>query len=103
LPRRHHRENLSAFTPQQILDLLDHLDEQVQQFAAEMLERSPALANLDLNTWLKLLETRNAAALEIITRLMFQHVKPERLTLDQMVTIANAQPVAVARIGLKFL
>ncbi len=103
LLRRHHMANLGAFTPQQILSLLDHPDEQVQQFAAEMLERSPALANLDLATWLKLLETRNAAALEIITRLMFQHVKPDRLTLDQMVDIANAQPVAVARIGLKFL
>jgi hypothetical protein len=103
LLRRHHMQNLSAFTPQEILALLDHEDEQVQQFAAEMLERSPALPNLELATWLKLLETRNNAALEIITRLMFQHVKPERLTIDQMVDIANAQPVAVARIGLKFL
>src|SRR5262249_221334 len=65
--------------------------------------RSPALANLPLETWLKLLQTRNAAALETITRLMFQHVKPERLTIDQMVEIANAQPVSVAQIGLKFL
>jgi hypothetical protein len=104
LLRRHHLENLAAaMTPMEILALLDHADEEVQQFAAELLERSPALPNLDVATWLKLLATRNVAALEIITRLMAQHVKPERLTIEQMVEIATAQPVPVARMGLKFL
>jgi len=95
LLRRHHVENLArTLTPLEILALLDHADEEVQQFAAELLERSPALPNLDVATWLLLLNTRNVAALEIITRLMAQHVRPERLTVPQMVDIAKNFPNA---------
>jgi hypothetical protein len=75
----------------------------VQAFAAEMLEKSTTLGKLDLATWLKLLQTRNLAALETIARLMEQHVTPDRLTLEQMVELANAAPVPVARLGLRFL
>jgi hypothetical protein len=104
LLRRHHVDNLSrTLTPAQILTLLDHADEEVQQFAVELLEKSPALPNLDVATWLQLLNTRNVAALEVITRLMAQHVRPERLTVQQMVDITTAQPVPVARMGLTFL
>jgi hypothetical protein len=104
LLRRHHIDSLArTLTPAEILALLDHADEEVQQFGVELLEKSPALPNLDVPTWLKLLETRNVGALETITRLMAQHVRPERLTVEQMVQIATAQPVPVARMGLKFL
>jgi len=103
LLRRLHMEHFSSFKPEELLPLLDHSDEEVQAFAAEVLEKLPGMANLDVPTWLKLLQTRNMAALEILTRLMAQHVRPDRLTLDQMVDIANAQPVPVARMGLRFL
>jgi hypothetical protein len=103
LLRRDHLDHFAVFTPQEILPLLDHEDEQVQQLAAEILERLPNLDKLELATWFKLLETHNPAALEIISRLMQQHVSPDRLTLEQMVDIANAQPVPVARLGLSFL
>jgi hypothetical protein len=104
LLRRHHVENLArTLAPAEILALLDHADEEVQQFGVELLEKSPALPNLDVPTWLKLLETRNLGALETIARLMAQHVRPERLSVEQMVQIATAQPVPVARMGLKFL
>ncbi|MDQ3439133.1 MAG: hypothetical protein M3478_02145, partial [Planctomycetota bacterium] len=103
LLREHHMQNLGDVTAVEILALLDHADDEVQQFAAELLEASPLLAKLDLPTWLKLLETRNVAALEIIARLMEQHVRPDRLTLEQVVDLANAAPVPVARLGLRFL
>jgi hypothetical protein len=103
LLRRDHMQNLNGVTIDQILALLDHADGEVQQFAAEILEASPLLPKLDLATWLKLLQTRNVAALEIIARLMEQHVRPDRLTLEQMVDLANAAPVPVARLGLAFL
>jgi hypothetical protein len=103
LLRRDHADHFSDFTAEEILPLLDHDDEEVQAFAAEMLEKSTTLAKLELATWLKLLQTRNLAALETIARLMEQHVTPDRLTLEQMVDLANAVPVPVARLGLRFL
>ena len=103
LLRRDHVDHFADFTADELLPLLDHEDAEVQQFAAEMLERSTTLGKLELETWLKLLQTRNLAALEIIARLMEQHVAPDRLTLEQMVDIANAAPVPVARLGLRFL
>jgi hypothetical protein len=103
LLRRDHMENFSDFTAEEILPLLDSADEEVQAFAAEMLEKSTTLGKLDLGTWLKLLQTRNLAALEIIARLMEQHVRPDQLTLEQMVELACAAPVPVARLGLRFL
>ena len=103
LLRRDHADHFSDFTADEILPLLDHDDEEVQQFAAEMLEKSTTLGQLELATWLKLLKTRNLVALETIARLMAQHVTAERLTLEQMVEIASAAPVPVARLGLSFL
>jgi hypothetical protein len=103
LLRRDHADHFADFTADEILPLLDHADEEVQAFAAEMLEKSTALARIDLATWLKLLQTRNLAALEIIARLMEQHVTADRLTLEQMVDLANAAPVPVARLGFRFL
>ena len=103
LLRRDHVDNFADFTAEELLPLLDHEDGEVQTFAAEMLERSTTLGKLELATWLRLLETRNIAALEIIARLMEQHVQPDRLTLEQMVDIAIAAPVPVARLGLRFL
>lgn len=101
--RKHPEEHFAKLQPEALLPLLDHADGDVQTFAAETLERLPAMANLDVATWLRLLRTRNIAALEIIARLMERHVKPDRLTLEQMVDVANAQPVPVARLGLRFL
>jgi hypothetical protein len=101
--RREHVENFSEFSAEELLPLLDHDDEEVQQFAAEMLERSTSLARLEVETWLKLLKTRNLVALETIARLMEQHVTADQLTLEQMVELAIAAPVPVARLGLRFL
>jgi hypothetical protein len=103
LLREHHRAHFAQVTPDQLLPLLDSEDEEVQQFAAEMLEQGPDLSKLDLATWLRLLQTRNPTALEIIASAMAKHVAGERLTLQQVVQLASARPVPVARLGLRFL
>ncbi|MGH7213258.1 MAG: hypothetical protein ACREIT_00535 [Tepidisphaeraceae bacterium] len=102
--QRHHLETLAGAIPvEQILALLDHADAEVQQFGAEVLEQATGLEKLDVATWLRMLQTRNLMALEIIARVMLRHVTPDRLTLAQMIEIACATPVPVARLGLEFL
>ena len=51
----------------------------------------------------KLLQTRNLAALEIIARLMEQHVRADQFSLEELVELACAAPVPVGAVGPRFL
>jgi hypothetical protein len=101
--RRWHFDPAPSLDPSKLLPLLDHADEVVQQLGADLLERASGLEKLGIEDWLRLLQTRNVAALETIARVMRRHVMPERLTLAQAVELASAAPVPVARLGLELL
>jgi hypothetical protein len=103
LARRDHADHLAGLRPADLLPLLDSEDEAVQQFGAELLERAAGLETLPLTEWLRLLQTRNLIALETIAAAMRRHVDPARLSLFEAVTLACAEPVPVARIGLEFV
>lgn len=98
-----HAERLRALDITRLLPLLDHDDEAVTQFAARHFSRSQQLGSLALDTWFKLLETRNVTALELICRAMGEHVHAERLSLADCIRFACAAPVPVARMGLDWL
>ncbi len=103
LLRRHHLSRLTAIDVTLLLQMLDHADELVQQLAADLLEHATTLGTLDVADWLRLLRTRNVAALDAIARAMRKHIRRDRLTLAQAVDVAMAEPVPVARLGLEFL
>jgi hypothetical protein len=103
LLRRHHLARLTAVDASLLLQLLDHPDDLVQQFAADLLEQATSLGDLTVDDWLRLLQTRNVAALDAIARAMRKHIRPDRLTPAQGVDVAMAEPVPVARLGLEFL
>ena len=92
-----------AISSDQLLTLLDHADEEVQQFAAGLLETLSGLDSWPISTWLRLLETRSVTALATICEAMSQRVSPERLTLEQCVELACARATPVARMGLSWL
>jgi len=83
--------------------MLDHPDGEVQQFGAELFSTSKSLGALPLDTWLKLLNTSNLTALEMIVAAMEKHVTPDRLSLLQLVEMACARPVPVVRLAMRFL
>ena len=103
LLRGAHRESLRELHPADLVDLLRHEDEEVQQFAAETLESSKGLDALPLDTWLEFLNLRNHTVLETVCRVMAQHVRAERLSLTESVRLASAEPTPVARLGFGFL
>lgn len=103
LLRRDHKDRLADISPERVLRLLDHADEEVQQFGAELLAGLRGLENLPLATWRTMLQTRNLAALEAICQLMRQHVPPDRFELAELVELASARAVPVARLGLEML
>lgn len=103
LLQRHHAEAMQSISPEQLLTLLDHDDELVQQFAANLVRTMSAVDSWPIEFWLRLLETRSVNALLAICDVMGQRVDPERLSLQQLVAMACARATPVARLGLEWL
>jgi len=83
--------------------LLEHEEPEVQQFGAKLLESSGALATLPVDSWLKLLQTKNDEALQRICDAFSKHVSGDRLNLAQCIELANVRSVPVARLGQQYL
>ena len=103
LIRRDHKPSFANISADELLRLLDHPDDDVQQLGAELLEGASATGRFDVATWLRLLQTRSLTALGVIVEAMKKHVRGEHLTVAQKVDLARAKPVPVARLGLEFL
>ncbi|MGA2497122.1 MAG: hypothetical protein ABSH20_05245 [Tepidisphaeraceae bacterium] len=103
LLRADHAANLAQVPVKQLLGLLDHADEEVQQFGAELLEKAQGLETLPLETWLAMLGTKNPAALAVICELMRKHVSANRLDLRGRINLAMSRATPVARLGFEYL
>jgi hypothetical protein len=103
LLEREHGAFLRELAPAQLYGLLESADEEVQQFAAGVLKNLAGLETLPLAEWLRLLETKNELALEILVEALREKVSPQRFSLEQLVDLATRRPAAVARLGLDFL
>jgi len=103
LLRRHHAAALPGIKPEQLLRMLASDDADVQQFGAELLSNSASVAKLPLETWLKLLETTNFEALQLVCDAFMRHVAPSRVSLAQAVEITCSAAVPVARLGWNLL
>ncbi|MFI5381523.1 MAG: hypothetical protein ACHRHE_19675 [Tepidisphaerales bacterium] len=103
LLRADHAANLAEVPVAQLLGLLDHPDEEVQQFGAELLEKAQGLETLPLETWLGLLGTKNPTALAAICELMRKHVSADRLDLRGRIELAMSRATPVARLGFEYL
>ncbi len=103
LLRKHTAASLESILVATIVQLFDHADPEVQQFAVSLLEQSPALPTQPIDFWLRLLEVRDPTALAAICLMVERYVTRERLTLAQCVQLANSQAVPVARLGLNFV
>jgi hypothetical protein len=101
--KRHHAQSMQQISAEQLLSLLDHHDEEVQQFGASLLETLAAIDTWPIETWLRLLETRSVTALATICQVMQQRVRPERLDVSQCVALACTRATPVARLGLSWL
>jgi len=103
LIRAEHGAALAALPLDELLGLLAHEDAEVVTLAAEALRQASGLEGVTLDRWLALLETPNPAGLEILCELMATKVRPEQLTLAQVVGLAGSRPLPVARLGFTWL
>ena len=103
LLRADHAANLAQVPVKQLLGLLDHADEEVQQFGAQLLEKAQGLETLPLETWLAMLGTKNPTALAVICELMRKHVTADRLDLRGRIELALSRATPIARLGFEYL
>jgi hypothetical protein len=86
-----------------ILSMLDHAEEDVQALGADLFSKAKGLDTLPLGTWMRLLELRNPAALDLICEAMRKAVAPDRLTFEQCAELACGPAGTVAKLGLEWL
>ncbi len=103
LLRAEHQSRLAKVSLNDLLELFEHDDNELQQFAAELFRRARGLDSLSLETWLSLLELKNPLALSVICETMAEHVRPERLTLADCLRLTMTEPTPVARLGFGYL
>jgi hypothetical protein len=101
--RRQHGRRLPGVNLDALLLLFNHDDEEVQQFAAELLEAMPDLDLVPLDQWLHLLRTRSLTALSTITAAALRHGVPDRLSLSQIIDLATERAVPLARFAWQIL
>ena len=103
LLEREHTEWLRTLEPLQLLPLISHADEEIQQFGAELLDKTPGVDKLPVADWLRLLDTDNPTALALICELMGKHVTAERLELADCIDLTSSEAAPVAGMGLEFI
>lgn len=103
LLQREHQSSLGKIDIETLIKLLGHVDPRVQEFAAGLFQNHPALASLSVDRWLDLLDQSNQSVLTLVCDALRKHVLPDRLDNGQMVSLASARPVPVARMGLEML
>jgi hypothetical protein len=82
--------------------LLRSPHDEVQAFAAKLLRTASGVEGLAVADWLELLQIENPIALPLLCELVVEYVHPDRLGLDQCVSLACARPAPVAELGLRW-
>jgi hypothetical protein len=102
-----HRELARAHGAQagleMLLKLLQHEDEDVQDYGAELVANSEDAASWSIETWLRLLQVEHPRVAQRMTEAMLKHVRADRLSLADCIELASAKAAPIARLGLQFL
>lgn len=101
--REHHKDSLGALEVDRIFQLLEHEDEDIQQFGAELLNTAKGMERLTVATWLRFLQTKNLTALQTVCDCFQKHVSAERMELAQCIELCCNPATAVSRLGFGFL
>lgn len=103
LLRRDHQAAINDIDVETLIKMLSHVDPRVQEFASELFQHHDGLSSLRIETWLELLDQSNPLVLNLICDAMRKHVAADRLDTGQMIELACARPVPVARLGFEMI
>jgi hypothetical protein len=86
-----------------ILLLLDHQDDEVVAWAAELLSFADDLSTVPTERWLQAARAAGPEAVSKLAELMSRHVQPDRVTLAEAVVLCASRALPLARLGLDWL
>lgn len=101
--KQHHPNAMSNLPIETLVKWIGHSDGEMAQMAVDSLKQATNLSKISAAGWLRLIESANPQVLESVCELVSQQLQPEKLTLDEVVNLACARPIPVARMGLKWL
>jgi hypothetical protein len=100
LLERSFADALYAMPLARVKGLLRSPHDEVQVFAAKLLQKTRGATSLSIDEWLELLRIDNPIALPILCEMVQKVVSPDRLSLAQCVELACAKAGPVAELGL---
>ena len=86
-----------------LLPLLRSPHPEVQLFAVQQLRKARGLQGLAAAEWLRLLRLEDAMVLQTAAGLAREHVRPDRVSLEEAVELACLRPAPVAELGLAWV
>lgn len=101
--RRHFPERLTKLTLEELLRWLESPHAELNDLAAELIEKVAGLERIPVERWLRLVETARVDLLDRIIELVMRLVKPEQVSFADAVKLAMARPVPLARLGRSLL
>lgn len=101
--KRHFPEVLTKLPVETLLAWLESSVPELNDLAAELLEKATGLERIPVERWLMLVETAPAGVLDRICELIGRLVKPEQVGFAQAVRMAMTRPVPLARLGQRWL
>jgi retron-type reverse transcriptase len=100
--KQHDPEALRKLPLAPVRKLLASPHDEVQAFGVELLRGVEGIQNWPLSEWLQLLSVRTVVVAPLVAELVQKHVSPDRLSLEQMVSLACAPVAPIAELGLRW-
>lgn len=101
--KKHHPSAISGLPIKTLLNWIESDDSELAALAMDTLKTSPDLSRITINQWLELIEAANPQVLDVVCELIANRVRPDTLSLEDVVRLGCARPVPVARLGLQWL
>ncbi|MBX9628733.1 MAG: hypothetical protein K2X82_33375 [Gemmataceae bacterium] len=101
--RRHFPDRLAKVTLDELLAWLESSVPELNDLAAELIDKVTGLEAVPVERWLKLVEAAGPDVLDRLTGLIARVVRPEQVGFADAVKLAMARPVPLARLGQAML
>jgi len=97
--RKNSPDRLTRVTLEELLRWLESPFPELNDLAAELIEKVPRLDGIPVERWLTILDAAKPEVLDRIAGLMLKVLKPARVGFADAVRLAMARPIPVARLG----
>ncbi len=88
---------------ERVFEMLEHADEELRTLGLELLPSAAGLESAPLDSWNRLLESKNLDVLDAVCAMMTRIVSPQAFSTERLLTFATAPLGPVATLGLGWL